>query len=76
MHGKILQFLECQALSVFNIMNTVDLKGKMGPFDGGSSPRCFLEQETLCLWLSTGWFQERIQALFHHQAKINYGIWT
>ena len=25
-------------------------------------PRCFLEQETLPLLLSTGWFQERIQA--------------
>ena len=32
----------------------------------GSSPskglRCFLEQETLPLMLSTGWFQERIRA--------------
>ena len=25
-------------------------------------PRCFLEQETLHLLLSTGWFQERIRA--------------
>ena len=25
-------------------------------------PRCFLEQETLPLLLSTGWFQERIRA--------------
>jgi len=25
-------------------------------------PRCFLEQETLQLLLSTGWLQERIQA--------------
>ena len=25
-------------------------------------PRCFLEQETLILLLSTGWLQERIQA--------------
>jgi len=25
-------------------------------------PRCFLEQETLPVMLSTGWFQERIQA--------------
>jgi len=24
------------------------------------SPRCFIEQETLHLLLSTGWFQERI----------------
>ena len=33
---------------------------------GGSSPikvpRCFFEQETLPLLLSTGWFQERIRA--------------
>ena len=26
------------------------------------SPRCFLEQETLPLLISTGWFQERIRA--------------
>jgi len=25
-------------------------------------PRCFLEQETLPLFLSTGWFQEWIRA--------------
>ena len=25
-------------------------------------PRCFIEQETLPLLLSTGWFQERIRA--------------
>ena len=25
-------------------------------------PRCFLEQETLHLLLSTGWFKERIRA--------------
>jgi len=25
-------------------------------------PRCFLQQETLPLLLSTGWFQERIRA--------------
>jgi len=25
-------------------------------------PRCFLEQETLHLLLSTGWLQEQIQA--------------
>ena len=28
----------------------------------GSSPRCFIEQETLFLSLSTGWFKERIRA--------------
>ena len=39
----------------------------------GSSPikknRCFLEQETLPLLLSTGWFQERIRAWFHNRTK-------
>jgi len=30
-------------------------------------PRWFLEQETLPLLLSTGWFQERIRAWFHNQ---------
>ena len=33
-------------------------------------PRCFIEQETLPLLLSTGWFQERIRALFHNRTKI------
>ena len=36
-------------------------------------PRCFLEQETLPLLLSTGWFQERIRALYHNRSKINGG---
>jgi len=36
-------------------------------------PRCFLEQETLPLLLSTGWFQERIRAWFHNRTKINWG---
>ena len=43
----------------------------------GSSPikgtRCFLEQETLPLLLSTGWFQEQTWAWFHNQTKINWG---
>ena len=30
-------------------------------------PRCFLEQETLPLLLSNGWFQEQIQARFHNR---------
>ena len=34
-------------------------------------PRCFLEQETLPLLLSPGWFQERIGACIHNQTKIN-----
>ena len=36
-------------------------------------PCCFLEQETLPLLLSTGWFQEQIRAWFHNQTKINWG---
>ena len=43
----------------------------------GSSPikghRCFLEQETLPLLLSTGWFPERIRAWCHNRIKINWG---
>ena len=31
-------------------------------FEPIKGPRCFLEQETLLLLLSTGWFQERIRA--------------
>jgi len=36
-------------------------------------PRCFLEQETLPLLISTGWFQERIRAWYHNRTKI---IWV
>ena len=42
----------------------------------GSSPikgsRCFLEQETFHVLLSTSWFQERIRALFYNRTKINW----
>jgi len=34
-------------------------------------PRCFLEQDTLPLLLSTGWFQEWIQVWFHNQTRTN-----
>jgi len=37
-----------------------------GPIKG---PRCFLEQETLPLLLSTGWFQEQIRADFTMELK-------
>ena len=37
------------------------------------APRCFLEQETLPLLFSTGWFQEQIRAWSHNQTKINWG---
>ena len=33
-------------------------------------PRRFLEQETLPLLLSTGWFQKRIRACLHNRNKI------
>ena len=36
--------------------------------------RCFLEQETLPLLLSTGWFQEQIRAWFHNQTKMR-ALW-
>ena len=36
-------------------------------------PRCFIEQETLPVLLSTGWIQERIGAWFHNRTKINWG---
>jgi len=38
--------------------HNVEVAG-LSPIKG---PRCFLEQETLPLLLSTGWFQEQIQA--------------
>ena len=37
-------------------------------------PRCFLEQETLSLLLSTGWFQERIRAWIHNRTKMK-ALW-
>ena len=41
------------------------------PIEG---PRCFLEQETLPLLLSTGCFQERIRVLFHNLTKLIEGL--
>ena len=41
--------------------------------------RCFLEQETLPVLLSTGWFRERLRAWYHNGTKINggpYRRWT
>ena len=35
--------------------------------------RCFLEQETLPVLLSTGWVQEWIRAWFHNRTTINWG---
>jgi len=43
---------------VASLTRNVDIVGS-SPIKG---PRCFLEQETLRLLLSTGWFQEWIQA--------------
>ena len=42
-------------------------------FEPHQRPRCFLEQETLPLLLSTGWFQERSRSWFHNRTKINWG---
>ena len=43
---------------VARLTRNVEVMGS-NPIKG---PRCFLEQETLPLLISTGWFQERIQA--------------
>ena len=43
---------------VARVTRNVEVVGS-SPIKG---PRCFLEQETLPLLLSTGWFQERIRA--------------
>ena len=43
---------------VAHLTSNVEVVGLI-PIKG---PRCFLEQETLPLLLSTGWFQERIRA--------------
>jgi len=44
--------------SVARLTRNVEVVGS-SPIKG---PRCFIEQETLPLLLSTGWFQERIRA--------------
>ena len=36
------------------------------------SPCCFPEQETLLVFLSTGWFQVRIRLWFYNRTKINW----
>ena len=46
------------AQCVARLTRNVEVVGQ-SPIKG---PRCCLEQETLPLLLSTGWFQERIQA--------------
>ena len=43
---------------VAHLTHNVEVVGT-SPIKG---PHCFFEQETLQLLLSTGWFQERIQA--------------
>ena len=52
---------------VARLTHNVEVVGS-SPIKG---PRCFLEQETLPLLLSTGWIQESIRALFHNRTKIN-----
>ena len=49
----------CSVLQwVSHLTSNVEVVG-LSPIKG---PRCVLEQETLPLLLSTGWFQERIRA--------------
>ena len=73
-HVRILSFLYdfavqqrgtvgCTSDSYVEVVGSSPVKG----------PRCLLEQNTLPLLLSTGWFQERIGAWFHNQTKINWG---
>ena len=63
----------CHALHIADSSDSITVdKGRRGAvgclYCGGrgseptKGPRCFLEQETLLLLLSTGWFQERIRA--------------
>ena len=52
---------------VVRLTRNVEVVGS-NPIKG---PRCFLEQETLPLLMSTCWFQEQIRARFHNRAKIN-----
>ena len=51
LRGGVAQWVACLTRNV-EVMGSSPIKG----------PRCFLEQETLPLVLSTGWFQERIRA--------------
>ena len=46
----------CSAV-VLRLTRNVEVVGS----SPNKAPRCFIEQETLPLLLSTGWFQERIQ---------------
>jgi len=57
------QQINCILIFVCIVLSSSPIKG----------PRCFLEQETLPLLLSTGWFQELIRAWFHNRTKINWG---
>mgnify|MGYP006890312833 CR=1 FL=1 len=53
---------------VAHLIRNVEVVGS-SPIKG---PRCFLEQETLPLLLSTGWFQERIRTWFHNRTNIDW----
>ena len=57
MSFKVAQHYYNLFLSCHVIVRTLSYKGYEG-----AGWRCFLEQETLPLLLSTGWFQERIRA--------------
>jgi len=53
---------------VVRLTRNVEVVGS-SPIKG---PRCFLEQETLTLLLSTGSFQERFRAWIHNRTKRNW----
>ena len=62
-------FRVCVAQCVERLIRNVEVVC-LSPIKG---PCCFIEQEHLPLWLSTGWFQERIRAWFLNRTKINGG---
>ena len=57
-------FLTGCLLQTIHIMIIIFQLGCIGiyKYKSFTMPRCFLEQETLHLLLSTGWLQEQIQA--------------
>jgi len=61
--------LEDKTIQVARLTRNVEVVG-LRPI---KAPRCFLQQETLPLLLSTGWFQEWIRAWLHNWTKINWG---
>jgi len=70
-HVEVILFIDgvITWFRVARLTRTVEVVGLI-PIKG---LRCFLEQETLPLLLSTGWFKERILSWIHNRTKINWG---